>query len=58
MLAALLLMFKRSCQTIILVYFSVVAGGAVLVAASTATGLSLAPAWGGLLFGNFWKSCV
>ena len=32
-----------------------VAGGAALVAASTATGLSLAPAWAGLLFGNFWR---
>ena len=29
-----------------------VSGGAALVAASSVTGLSLAPAWGGLLFGK------
>ena len=41
-------------KEIIVVNFSVVSGGAALVAASTATGVSyLAPALGGLLFGNF-----
>ena len=38
-----------------LVFFSVVSGGAALVAASSVTGLSLAPAWGGLLFGKTFK---
>ena len=32
-----------------------VSGGAALVAASSVTGLSLAPAWGGLLFGKTFK---
>jgi len=40
---------KPNCRG---VYFSVVAGGAALVAASASTGLSLAPAWAGLLFGT------
>ena len=41
-------------KEIIVVNFSVVSGGAALIAASTATGVSyLAPALGGLLFGNF-----
>ena len=40
--------------TSFVVNFSVVSGGAALIAASTATGVSyLAPVLGGLLFGNF-----
>ena len=40
------------CKTILVVNFSVVSGGAALIATSSVSGLSLAPGLGGLLFGN------